>query len=107
LAVFEQTIVVEDPRRPSPAPREDEKGSLQVESKCNVSRIIGTDIYRVAGDERNIVIQSPRFLRLWNIAKNKFLWQRFNRPGKALLLTNDYVICEAGNWFLHERKNGV
>jgi hypothetical protein len=67
LVVFEKTVVLKDPYRPRAEPREDRKGSLTVESKSGILCIMGTDIYHVKGDEKDLAIQWPKYIRLWDL----------------------------------------
>lgn len=70
LVVFDRTVVTEDRNRPPPKPRDDPKGSIKVESQSyDIWSITGTDIYQVKGDGNDLVVDSPEYLRLWDMAE--------------------------------------
>lgn len=108
LLVFERTILTKDRDRPPPKPRGDAKGCLKIESlSSNIWTITGTDIYQVEGYENDVVIRSPEFLRLWDMTKQKFRWER-ERSGDGHIwgFTKKYIIIKVGHCHLHERKSG-
>lgn len=107
LIVYERTIVKKDPRRPAPKPREDVKGCLQIRSDShNVWSIRGTDIYQVDGYDNNIVVRTPMHLRLWNMAKRRFLWER---PYTLTLIcvTASYVVIGEYWWHIINCDSGL
>ena len=68
--------------------------------------ITGTDIYQVEGYENDIVIRSPRFLRLWDLAKGKYRWEREGAGGQICGFTRKYILLKVGYFWLRERKTG-
>ncbi|KAJ5544110.1 hypothetical protein N7494_005389 [Penicillium frequentans] len=107
LLVFERTVVTAKLDRPKPKPREDQKGCLKVEKQSfNIWAITGTDIYQVEGYEDDVVIRSPRFLRLWEMTRGRFRWERPGGGGHIWGLTQKYVLIKAGECWLRKRKSG-
>jgi hypothetical protein len=51
-------------------------------------------------------MKSPKYLRLWDMAKGKFRWEREDFGGRILGFTEKYVVRGEGYLHLHERKNG-
>ncbi len=110
LFVFEPTMVVKNYSGPSPKPRDDPRGCLKIQLQSEkIWTITGTDIYQVEGAENDVVVRSPGFFRLWDIAKERFRWER-ERPGAALGeiygFTKKYFIWKVGDWHLYQRKTG-
>ncbi|KAL4934815.1 hypothetical protein BDV06DRAFT_208227 [Aspergillus oleicola] len=107
LLVFEQTIVATNLDRPKPKPREDEKRWLKVElQSSNIWIITGTDIYQVEGYENDVVIRTPRFYRLWDMARKRFRWEKFGGGGHIWGFTQEYIVVNVGKCHLYKRKNG-
>ncbi|KIW22064.1 hypothetical protein, variant [Cladophialophora immunda] len=107
LVIFERTVEIEDRSRPPPKSPEDKKGSLKVETASpNIFCLTGTDVYQVEGDEKDLVIRSQCFLRLWDIVKGRFRWEMFKPVGQLFCLTNQYVVFQVSRYKLHQRKNG-
>jgi hypothetical protein len=106
LFVFERTVVATNPFRPKPQPCEDEKGCLKVLSQSsNIWTINGTDIYQVEGDGEDVIIRSPRFVRLWNMTKAKY-WEKRYENTFILALTPKFVVLKLGRCHMVERKTG-
>ena len=108
LLVFERTIMTNDQDRPSPRPSADLKGCLKVESQgFDVWTIKGTDIYQVEGYENDVVVRSPRFLRLWDMAKRKFRWETEGASSGCIWgFSQKHIMIKVGRCHLHERKSG-
>ncbi|CAL5871603.1 uncharacterized protein PFLUO_LOCUS5856 [Penicillium psychrofluorescens] len=108
LVVFERTIVKKDRDRPPPKPRDDRKACLKIESQSpNIWTITGTDIYQVEGYENDIVVRSPNFLRLWDMAKGRFRWEKADSGSWPIWgFTKKYIVIEVGDCHLYERKSG-
>jgi len=113
LVVFEQTVLSDDRDRPPPKPRDDPKGCLclkiEMLSSTNIWSITGTDIYQVEGDGNDLVVQSPKYLRLWDMAKGKFRWEIFEGSGDIHRIhgfTEKYIVRTVGYWHLLERTTG-
>ena len=112
LLFFERTIVTNDRERPLPITCDDCKGCLKIESvspglRSNIWTITGTDIYQVEGYENDIVVRSPRFLRLWDMAKGRFRWEREGSSSGCIWgFSEKYIIVKVGYCHLHERRNG-
>ncbi|KAH1355719.1 hypothetical protein KXW98_007559 [Aspergillus fumigatus] len=107
LLVFERTVVAANRDRPKPKPREDKKGCLKVESQSsNIWVITGTDIYQVEGHGNDVVIRSPQFLRLWDMNKREFRWERTGGGGHIWGFTQNHIIRKVGKCWMHERKTG-
>lgn len=107
LVVFEHTMRVDDRSRPPPPVREDKKDLVQMESlPCNIWCPTGIDVHQVAGDGEELVLHSPKYLRLWNIGKEKLLWEKYSPTGEILCLSKKYVLVEYGDIHLIERRNG-
>ena len=70
-------MIVDDRSRPPPKPHDDPKGCLKVDSQSaplsttSIWSITGTDIYQVEGDGNHLVIKTPEYLGLWDMAKEK------------------------------------
>ncbi|KAL7903811.1 hypothetical protein GGI35DRAFT_465183 [Trichoderma velutinum] len=110
LIVFERTTVTNNRYQPQPISQNDERGSVKVElepSNANVWHLYGTDIYQAEGDGDDLVIDSPNYLRLWDITRRKFRWEK-REPGKGYIrgFTEKYVIREVGYHRLHKRRSG-
>ena len=98
LVIFERKVVIKDPALPPQQPREDKKGCLKAESTSHgVWCITGTDIYQVEGDDDDLVIQSPTYLRLWNIAKKNFRWEFIEPREHRFGLCDKYVVVQGGH----------
>lgn len=108
LLVFERTVMTKNLDRPTPKPREDPKGCLKIESQSsNIWTITGTDIYQVEGYENDVVIRSPEYLRLWDMAKGRFRWERKGSGGGRIWgLSQKFIVIKVGKCWLHERKTG-
>lgn len=108
LLVFERKIMTNDRDRPPPKPRDDPKGCLKIELLAlNIWTITGTDIYQVEGYENDVVVRSPRFLRLWDMAKGKFRWERERSSSGCIWgFSPKYIIVKVGLCHLYERKSG-
>ena len=107
LLVFKRTVLTTNMNRPNPRPREDKEGCIKVESQSsNIWTITGTDIYQVEGYENDIVIRSPRFLRLWDLAKGKYRWEREGAGGQICGFTRKYILLKVGYLWLRERRTG-
>ncbi|KAL7904207.1 hypothetical protein GGI35DRAFT_463893 [Trichoderma velutinum] len=110
LIVFERTIVTDNRYKPRPISQVDEKGSLKMESEpsnANVWYLCGTDIYQAEGDEDDLVIESPNYLRLWDMAERNFRWEKREPGGRYIRgFTKKYVIREVGYHHLHKRTSG-
>ncbi|KAF7588278.1 hypothetical protein BBP40_005932 [Aspergillus hancockii] len=109
LFVFERTVETDNLDRPKSKPREDQKDCLKVQSRSsNIWTVTGTDIYQVEGYENDVVIRSPRFLRLYDMTKGKFRWKKeiFGGGGHILGFTKKYILIKAGVCWLRERKTG-
>lgn len=108
LLVFERTTVTNDRNRPSPRHRGDVKGCLKVETQAlNIWTITGTDIYEVEGYDNDVVVRSPRFLRLWDMDKRKFRWEKEGSiSGFIWGFTQKHIIIKVGYCHLYERISG-
>ncbi|KAH8655648.1 hypothetical protein BX600DRAFT_470056 [Xylariales sp. PMI_506] len=104
LILFQQTIKTD---RFSPKPAEDKKGCLQVKSEStNVWTITGTDIYRVVGYEHDLVVRSPKHLRLWDLSLKRWRWERDDVGVDLLCFSPKYVIVDGHFNRLIERQTG-
>ncbi|KFY46962.1 hypothetical protein V494_00255 [Pseudogymnoascus sp. VKM F-4513 (FW-928)] len=117
LVVFERTVATRDRSRPPPVPRDDLKGSLKVELQrvdilsspgTEIWSVTGTDIYQVEGCGNDLVVSLSKYLRLWDMAKGKFRWEKEHHScdGHIDGFTEKYIVRTVGYVHLHERKNG-
>lgn len=109
LLIFERTIVTKYRSQPLQRPHDDTKGCLKIQSQNpQIWTITGTDIYQVEGHEDDIVVQSPVFLRLWDMAKGRWRWEK-REPGNIDRIwgfTERHVIKKAGSLHMLERSTG-
>lgn len=112
LLIFERTIMTNDRDRPPPKPRDDFKGCLKIErvgpdNWSDIWTITGTDIYQVEGYENDVVVRSPRFLRLWDMAKGRLRWEREGSSSGCIWgFSEKFIIVKVGYCHLYERRNG-
>ncbi|KAK3175442.1 hypothetical protein K4F52_010272 [Lecanicillium sp. MT-2017a] len=108
LFVFEQTSMRIDRDRPR-SKSHDPKGCLSFKTQShNIWTITGTDIYQVEGNENDVVVRTPEFLRLWDMDSRKFRWEREDRgEGRIWGFSKKYVVKKAGSHHMYERKTGL
>lgn len=109
LLVFERSIVKENRNRPPSKPHGDSESCLKIETQSpNIWTISGTDIYQVEVCENDVVVRSTGFLRLWDMAEGRFLWEKRAVPGSVCIwgFINKYILIEVGSCHLYERRSG-
>ncbi|KAJ5544102.1 hypothetical protein N7494_005381 [Penicillium frequentans] len=109
LFVFERSSMTANQNRPLSIPRGSSECCLKIETQSpNIWTISGTDIYQVEICENDVVVRSTGFLRLWNMAEGRFLWEQRAVPGSVWIwgFIDKYILVKRGNCHLYERRSG-
>jgi hypothetical protein len=112
LVVFERTIVAKDEYEQQRKHQDKKKGCLKVEPGTlnkDIWILHGVDIYEAEGDGDDLVVQSPNYLRLWDMSTEKFRWEKDNEPGEICRIrgfTKEHIIREVGHPRLYKRSTG-
>jgi hypothetical protein len=114
LVIFELSTVPKPTDLFAPDPSDDGKGVLEVEDvSIGVWYISGARIFQIEGDEQAFVIQSSRYIRLYDLQRKTMLWEKCAPLGSQLFgqkqifcLNGSYVVAKYGKYHLLKRSNG-
>lgn len=112
LVVYTRAPLVEaeSERRP-PLSSSNEQERLTITSHSGIWLISGAKV-RVAGDEDDLLVQTPTRLMLWSMSKEKFIWTKDQKAKYVgtICLTEQFALVRSegisGTFYLHTRKDG-
>jgi hypothetical protein len=114
LAIFKLSPVPDRSDPLAPDHSDDTKGALNIMPvSSGVWYISGTRVFQVEGDEHDIAVQSPAYLRLYSLDSKAIRWEKFSPSNKAMFnhnkifcLVDNYVVIQYGMYHLLKRSNG-
>ena len=113
LVTHSRRLISQDRRRSRNTGEADEgKNAIRIE--CISDGVFNIDglsgVCQLEGDNHDLVLRTPRFLRLWNIATREFRWRIRYIDGRVMCLSGNYILYQDSEEFdkvwLVQRKNG-
>jgi hypothetical protein len=114
LVIFELSTIPKATSLFSLEGSDDKEGALRVEQvSTGVWHISGARIFEVEADEQDLVIQSPQYLRLYDMKRKAMRWEKETPMTSKLFdmnrifcLSGSYVVVKHGEYHLLKRSNG-
>lgn len=115
LVIFQLSTVPKSTDFSSSYILDDKRGALKIEQvSMGPWYISGARIFEVEADNQDLVIQSPQYLRLYDMKQKTMRWEkrtplnsRLFGKNRICCLTGSYIVVNHGRYHLLDRSNGT